>query len=721
MIHGLGGMGKTVLAARLAPRLDGVKAIRMTPTTTAQGVLDLLGAFLSVANARLNQPLIPQFAQLRNEPLPLETKATALIELLRTLRLLLIFDNYEDVLPEGQVVSRVGHVDGILSNLSYDPDLPKLIALLVEGVPGPSRLLFTSRVDFHPLEPGRLSGAIGHLDLGEMQFRDAVYLMETLPPLDRLPVAVLPEVRPDLSPGPSGSPGPPGPPNLGGTGGRAGPGETDSPGPPGPPNLGGTGGGEGPGERALSLRDLYTRLGGHPYTLALFAEHARRSSPDAVLADLAGVHQELLDFTLLDRAAGKLPDRARALLHRAAIYEEPVPVEGLAFLLGDDQDAMPPVEAEVQALLGWGLLARPPGSAEYAVHTLVRDWARPALGAEEKLALLRRAARFWLGTRRDSRDLGDYLRARHYLFQAGDYEQADDIVQFAWDYLLRWGQIELLLRLLSESVRTLSGNSRAVALGNLATVYQGLGEYTAARKTYEQVLAEFQASGAPHQVAAVLHQLGTLHQDQGEYGRARERYERSLAIAEELGDRAGVAISLAQMGLLFEAEDEFAPAVAVLAQALALFEQLGAPERDQARRVLTRLREKMGARAFEAALAQAGTLTPALSQREREPEVGRVPEAGEATESQGLMLEQAVQVVVQNTIAVLTQVPEKRAEWWRALGQLQGQVRAQGLAELAVFLGLLRRLVEGARPEGLAREVPEAFREAWEQVVRGTS
>jgi tetratricopeptide (TPR) repeat protein len=541
IVHGLGGMGKTVLAARLAERmlsqLDGVKALRVTPTTTAQEVLDQVGDFLLVGNARWNHPLIPQFVRLKNEPMGLEAKAAKLIEVLCSLRLLLILDNYEDVLPEGRAVSRVvsapspdgGGEARDETQAAFDPDLPKLVTLLVEGVPGPSRLLFTSRVDFGPVETGRLGGAIGHLPLAEMQFRDAVYLMETLPPLDRLPVAVIEEVRPGVLPAPA----------------------------------------------ALSMRDLHKRLGGHPYTLCLFAEHARRSSVDGVLSDLDGIRQELLEFTLLDRAAAALPDRARELLRRAAIYDEPVPLEGLAFLVGDDEDAMPPVDREVQALVGWSLLTRAPGEETYAVPTPVREWARGRMDAGERLGLLRRAARFWLGVGRDSSSLTATLNARHYLFLAEDYEQAGDVVQFAFDYLLRWGQIELVLRLLNGSVRTLSGGSRAVALGNLATVYRGLGEYVAARRVSEQVLEEFQEVGDMLNVAATLHDLGNLYYLQGEYEPARQRYEQSLAIAEELGDRAGVARSLHQLGMLHQAHGEYGPARQRFEQALATFQELG--------------------------------------------------------------------------------------------------------------------------------------------------
>jgi tetratricopeptide (TPR) repeat protein len=971
VVHGLGGMGKTVLAARLAERmaarLDGAKAIRMTPTTTAQAVLDQMGAFLSANNARLNCALVPAFVQAKDAALPLESKAAALIEILQARRLLLILDNYEDVLPEGQAVSRAaadltpspsperggervapasdspplaGEGPGVRARPGIDPDLARLVEMLVAGTPGPSRLLFTSRVDFSPLEAGRLADAVGHLGLGEMGFRDAVYLMETLAPLDRLPVAVLAEARPN----PDAPPAPP----------------------------------------ALSMRDLYERLGGHPYTLNLFAEHARRSSAAAVLAGLAGVQRELLEFTLLGRAAALLPERAALLLRRAAIYDEPVPAEGLAFMLGDERDAMSPVAAEVEALLGWGLLARVPGTADYAVHSLVRDWARGQAGAEERLALLRRAAGFWYDTGNESHNLADYLRARAYWFLAGDYDRAFEIVAAATEPLFRWGQMELLLGLLMDSVRTLAGERRAVALGDLGNVYQALGDYAAARRAYEQVLAEFQAlgdrryaaavyhqlgvlhqrqgeygpardryqqalaifqelgmraemanslhqlgvlhrrqgeygparertqqalaifqelgmraemarslwhlgmlhqaqgeygparehyqqalailqelgdragmAGNLHQlgvlhelqgeygpareryqqslaikqelgdragmasslgqlgvllqlqgeyrqarefqerslairqeigdrsgvsiclhqlgmlhqlqgeyglaheryqqslaifqelgdrrnVAAVYHQLGTLHQAQGDYAPARERYQQSLAISQELGDRAGMAASLHQLGMLHQLQGEYGPAreryqqalaivqelgnqagiatslgqiglldekegrlaqaTVALAQALALFEKLGAPQHGQARRDLAHLREKMGEEAFRAALGEAGVAASP----------GEADEAG-----QGVTREQALQAVVANTVAVLTQVPGKKGEWWQALGQLQSQAKEQDAPNFAAFLGVLRQLVEGTAPEGLAGSVPVEYREAWEAVLRG--
>ncbi len=697
IVHGLGGMGKTVLAARLAERmgsrLAGVVGIRMTPTTTAQALLERLADFLLLGNARWNHPAIPAFVEASRQPVALEAKTASLIEVLRGLPLLVILDNYEDVLPQGQAVSRAAEEEEATEGV--DPDLGRLVAMLLGNVEGPSRFLFTSRVDFEPVERGRLGGAVGHVSLGEMGFRDAVYLMETLEPLDGLPVATMAEVRPGAAPAP----------------------------------------------RALSMRDVYGKVGGHPYTLILFAEHARRSSVGEVLDDLSGVRKEALRFTLLERAVAQLPERARVLLERAAIYDEAVPEEGLAFLLGDERDAMPEVGEEIAALEEWGLLSRLPGERRYAVHTLVREWARARMGPEEREHLLHRAADFWLAWAQDSGDLAHWLNARHYLFLAGAYEAADDIVQAVTELLHRWGQIGLLLHLLHESVRTVEGKSRAVALGNLATVYQGLGEYRQAREMHEQARATFDALGDRRNVAVSLHQLGMLHQVQGEYGRAREMYEQSLAIKQELGDRTGVARSLGQLGILYQAQGEYGrareryeqalaiaqelgdragvarslhnlglllekendldEAVQYIAAAYAIFTQLGSPDQEIAAQTLARLREKMGEAAFRAALERAGA---APSSGSAAPEVG---------------LEQALSAIAANTVAVLTVAPQHREAWWNTLGQLAGQAREQGAEEFAAFLGVLQRLVEGARPASLSAAVPQPFRPVWEAIVQG--
>jgi tetratricopeptide (TPR) repeat protein len=864
VIHAIGGMGKTVLAARLAerlaPRLDGVISIRMAPSTTVQNVLDHMGDILFSNNAHFNLSEIHQYQENRSKPLELRARVSALAQILRKLRLLVILDNCEDILPQGREVSRAA---GTEQTALLDPELLPLIAMLVGSVDGPSRFLFTSRVDFSPVEENRLADAIGHLSLKEMGFREAVYLMETLPPLDGLPVVVLNQMSGALSPQP------------------------------------------------VAMRDVYARLGGHPYRINLFARHAAQSSVSQVLDDLSGVQKELLEFTLLEKAVTQLPERAALLLHRGVVFDEPVPVEALAFMLGDEQDAMPDVATELKALLDWGLAAREPGTENYTLHSLVRDWAKEQWRKAEGKDYLRRAAHYWLGMSKDSHNLWDYLRARQYLYQAGDYEQADDIVQAVVEVFLRSGHLDLLLSLLRQSEHTVEGSKKAAALGNQANVFQTLGDYKTAMHYHQQVRQVFeeagdrrnlaatlhqigilhqeqgayekalelyqqslrieeeignragiaaslhqigkvhqdqgayekalefyqqslkiaekiddrasvatslnnigmvhyfqgayekalelyqqslkiaeemrnwasvaatlhqigilhqeqgayekalelyqqslkigeeigdragiaaclheigmlhQAQGAYQQalefyqqslqileelgkradIAASLHQIGRVHQDQGAYEKALEFYQQSLKIQEELGDRAGVATNLGQLGVLYEDIDQLENAIQALVNAFLLFAEMGMPEAAQAKGHLNRLRSRVGEEPFVSVLQSVGL--PAETQSALLQALGAAQLGSEQPDLR--------QVLIRNTLAVLTDVPDKKGEWWDTLRKLEQQFKQANEQELVAYVHRLVRLVEGTDPATLTPGIPEAFKPDWQSILDGIS
>ncbi|MCD6555291.1 MAG: hypothetical protein J7M16_14930, partial [Anaerolineae bacterium] len=132
-----------------------------------------------------------------------------------------------------------------------------------------------------------------------------------------------------------------------------------------------------------------------------------------------------------------------------------------------------------------------------------------------------------------------------------------------------------------------------------------------------------------------------------------------------------------------------------------IFRELGSPQARIAESALARLREKMGKQAFAAALAELEA------------------EAGDSSETEAMTLEQMGDVVVQNTVAVMTKVPEKREEWWGALGQLQAQAQQQGEAGFAAFAGAVQQVVEGAPPARVSVELEEPFAAAWRRLVEG--
>jgi tetratricopeptide (TPR) repeat protein len=777
IIHGLGGIGKSVLATRAATKLHkhfaGVKAVRMTATTRPEDILSDLNAFLNLAG-------VSDFNQVIHAPMKLEAKTGAMAQILTQVSLLLIFDNFEDVLCKGQMVREGVKREDVERDWDEiaDPALAGFFEQLVKSVAQGSRFIFTTRYDFDPAQR-RLTGETEHISLGELPFAMAVQHMNNHDVLAPLPVV---------------------PPSVGAGG-------TPAQVPP------------------LTKRELYGKLGGHPYTIDVFARRAAVTGVADVWLEIEDVEREMIEFTLLDRTYAQLPLRAQTLLLRASILEEPPPLEALQWMMGDEGDAMPAIDAELKALLGWGMLARQEtgrGEVVYPMHALVRDYARRQLAEsdEDETTLLLRAARFWELQGQQSGDLGDWLRARDYYYRAGEYRKAGGIVNAATELIVCWGHIELTIKLLSESIETLEGTSKAMAMGNLAIVYKDMGDYKMALEICEQVkkffadtgdkskvadilgnigniyllqgnYREAQASyeesleicreigdrsniaknlnhlgtihqlqgnpgeaqahyeqslaikeelgdkrgiasslhnlGAVHQsqgnlgeaqarykqtlgiseelgdlrgIAMALHSLGRIHQEQGSLGEAQAKYEQGLGIFRELSDKRGIAASLHQLGMIHQEQGSYREALEKYVQALMLLEQLGSSDVQIARRGLARLREEMGEEAFAAALAELGV------------------EARDAPEAEAVTLEQAVDLVVQNTVAVMVGAPGKREEWWGVLGQWQAQARQQGDVGSAAFLGAVRQVVEGADPARVSVELEEPFGEAWRRLCQ---
>ena len=139
-----------------------------------------------------------------------------------------------------------------------------------------------------------------------------------------------------------------------------------------------------------------------------------------------------------------------------------------------------------------------------------------------------------------------------------------------------WGELRARLE---QAVRAAEaeGHQRDAAAfaGNLAALMRKTGDLEAARREYQRVLAIFEELGERETVAVIYHQLGLLAQATGEYDEARRLYRQSLDIKEELGNRAGIASSLHELGRLAQATGEYDEARRLYRQSLDIKEELG--------------------------------------------------------------------------------------------------------------------------------------------------
>jgi predicted ATPase/transcriptional regulator with XRE-family HTH domain/Tfp pilus assembly protein PilF len=113
----------------------------------------------------------------------------------------------------------------------------------------------------------------------------------------------------------------------------------------------------------------------------------------------------------------------------------------------------------------------------------------------------------------------------------------------------------------------------AVVLNILGATAMRLGEYSRSVALYEESLAHFRALDIPQSIATVLNNLGTVARYQGEYTHAAALYEESLAIKRTLKDARGIAITLNNLGDVALDQGHLDRAAQLFEQCLALFRQ----------------------------------------------------------------------------------------------------------------------------------------------------
>ena len=137
-----------------------------------------------------------------------------------------------------------------------------------------------------------------------------------------------------------------------------------------------------------------------------------------------------------------------------------------------------------------------------------------------------------------------------------------------------------MLKGLLTDYRELGNNSherriQANILHDMGLIYQDLGEWIEARKSYEEVLGLAHIIGNKTNVATSLHQLGILAQLAGDYAEARRLYEESLQINHELGNRTNAATGLHNLGELARDTNDYAEARRLYEESLQIRRDLG--------------------------------------------------------------------------------------------------------------------------------------------------
>ena len=600
VIHGIGGVGKSTLAAEAITSSGAHRpVVSLRGALAVDSILDELGARLSLLLPAEPPDLRATAQLLRAGDVEWTDRWRVVSELiLPAVPILMLLDNFEDNLQR--------HDDGLWR--VRDPELGSLLSGWARR-PGQSKLLVTSRYPFELVD-----GAQRHLEnlhLGPLSAAETAKLMWLLPGLDALPADDRVRAYRDVG----GHP------------------------------------------RTLEYLDALLR-GGH----ARFDDVAERmeqrlsergiEDPEAWLAtqarDADGALAEAVTLAVDDVVLGNLLDGlgsthlAGELVVGASVYRVPVDDVGLVWQLAneievppdparydriarvraaietartksprgdltpadlgltDDELAAyeadtrelqrPPVSAPdgfgpaLSAARASGLITPMTGSDDGQLHFVHRWTARAIsqLQTDRVADAHRRAARYWRWRveripQSEQDDLEQLLEARYHHHAAGEQDAALQLSDHAILTLQRWGRYGRATELCREALQWVDEASAKAAgyTGQLGILALRRGDYETAERRFTQSLNISEQLGDEAGVGAIYYQLGMLAHRRGDYETAGRQYTQSLEIAEGLGDELAVAGGYHQLGMLSQDQGDYETAEQRYTRALEISERLG--------------------------------------------------------------------------------------------------------------------------------------------------
>jgi tetratricopeptide (TPR) repeat protein len=174
-------------------------------------------------------------------------------------------------------------------------------------------------------------------------------------------------------------------------------------------------------------------------------------------------------------------------------------------------------------------------------------------------------------------DLHDRSEARYHLIAAGMLDEANTLTEHICRQLDDWGAWDQETSLIHDTLRWLPTDSprQRAHIHQLGVLAQYRGDYPEAERRYQQALTIDEGLGDQAGMAIGYHQLGMLAQYRGDYPEAERLYQQSLTIEERLGNQDGVASSYGQLGLLAQLRGDYPEAERRFQQALTIEERLG--------------------------------------------------------------------------------------------------------------------------------------------------
>jgi predicted ATPase/class 3 adenylate cyclase len=122
---------------------------------------------------------------------------------------------------------------------------------------------------------------------------------------------------------------------------------------------------------------------------------------------------------------------------------------------------------------------------------------------------------------------------------------------------------------------TVEATFRAKALNGAGILAWNLGDYPAAQTRLTESLEIRKQQGNKRDIAASLNNLGLVSTDKGDPAAAQDFYEQSLALWREIGDTWGIATSLTNLGIMVRTQGNLDEARTIYEESLGLWQKLG--------------------------------------------------------------------------------------------------------------------------------------------------
>nr|WP_268896814.1 tetratricopeptide repeat protein [Hassalia byssoidea] len=284
----------------------------------------------------------------------------------------------------------------------------------------------------------------------------------------------------------------------------------------------------------------------------------------AILNRLAADPVELREQVLAEALLQQMDTIMREMLSRGLVFELPVPREALAAVC----DTIPNLEHYISRAVALGLLEVSHDEALRVPRIL------PVQLAEDREALHKQAAevlyRLWWEEMENTSE--EQRLEIHRLGLRGEVGKiAVEIAQRLARHWRKQSRFQEAVQL-CKSTLELVGNY--LVLYELTCSEQQLGEVSKAQEHYQQALDSCPAEDKTAK-AAIIHNLGLLKANTGQVEEGIALCEQSLAITKQIGDASEQALMLNTLGLLKANTGQVEEALALYQQSLAITEQIG--------------------------------------------------------------------------------------------------------------------------------------------------